>query len=260
MLEDRYALPPPPPRPWYQRISADRWFSLAAIFAALAAAAFTGWYAWDTHGMRIDAQIAAKKQIDDVKLAREAAQRSADAAVSLAEGMTTSAAAAQKSAALSQAQLENSIALFHIDQRARLDVISVTRETEMEPGKPVRFRSSIRNIGKTHALGFKGQEWIVVLPSFKADYTQKILEQSVRDLAPAAGSGYDVELTLSEQEIQSIRNGNIRIWVYGRASYKDIFDDTTEHELKWCYFYPASGKAAPEIRELQICEQHNSSN
>jgi hypothetical protein len=51
-----------------------------AILISFLCAAFTGWYAWDTHEMRLDAQRAAMTQAEESKQARAAAERSAQAA------------------------------------------------------------------------------------------------------------------------------------------------------------------------------------
>jgi nitrogen regulatory protein PII-like uncharacterized protein len=133
-MSDEHFILPQPSRPWYQRISVDRSFSIAAIVASLAAAGFTGWYACDTHGMRRDAQEAARKQAEDVRRAREAAERSANAAAKLADAMKDSADAARQSAGLArqavgifreltsiqEKQFTASERMFQLDQRPQI--------------------------------------------------------------------------------------------------------------------------------------------
>jgi hypothetical protein len=260
MSDDDYLLRKDRPR-WWRLVPVNVWISVGSAVVAICSFVFSGLQYRVTNEQAKIAQAglelakkSAQAQTEDVERSRKAAERSAVAA----EGNQK---AAQSSAELAQAQLENTIRLFHVDQRARVDVDSVTRESEIEAGKPVRFRCAVRNIGKTHALGFTGQGWIAADQTFKPEYwVTNPIERSVKDLGPGGFSGFDTEITLPQSYVEAIKNKTTRIWVYGRATYKDVFDEKTTHQLKWCYFYPPPGDAAPTIRELSICEQHNSSN
>ena len=84
--DDRYALPQPPELEPSQSAlhPRERRRANVAIIVSFICAVFTGWYAWDTHQMRLDVEKATRMQAEDTRRARAASERSARAAESSA--------------------------------------------------------------------------------------------------------------------------------------------------------------------------------
>jgi hypothetical protein len=80
--DDRYALPQPPePEPSQAALHPrERRRATVAIMVSFLCAVFTGWYAWDTHQMRLYAEKASSTQAEEAKETRAASERSAQAA------------------------------------------------------------------------------------------------------------------------------------------------------------------------------------
>ena len=172
MADQRYILPAPRPR--CQRISADRWFSIVAIVASVAAAGSTGWYAWDTHEMRIDAQEASRKQTDDVKRARDAAEKSASAAeksagaaVTLSEAMKASAKAAQQSAEADLASLDLNKRALVLNNVPSMQVMSSRLARALAIGDVPIVTTKLYNAGKGTAYQVIALQWFIVTQDFR---------------------------------------------------------------------------------------------
>ena len=246
-MADQHYVIPPPHRPWFQRISADRWLSIAAILAALLAAGFTGWYAWDTHGLRFEAQEAAKKQAQYVKLSAEAAQKSADAAVLLAEGMKQSAEAGKDSAALARQSVEayrqlvrtqqkqgtDSVRMFQLDQRPRLTFdVSVPegRNVHLAPPTPVVVR--IKNIGKTPAIDSQVRVWAAFAEQVVLSYPPASLYPAILTI----GEG-TIDIGVASPGPNAASSGNLRLFVYGLVTFHDALGSDTSYSEDFCLFY-----------------------
>jgi hypothetical protein len=252
MADQRYIIPTPL-RPWYQRISADRWFSLAAILASAVAAAFTGWYAWDTHGMRVDAQKAANRQEADVRVARDAAVRSADAAILLADGMKKSAEAAQTSAELAKQsvqafrdlsvtqrnQLIASERNFRLDQRPRIDFeVTLSGEKNITLAKPILVTIFVRNRGKTPALGSQAKTYARFAEELIRDYPPEATYPAIVDLSSTSDSFLKVEWQVTALQPTNAARGRLRLYVYGVVTFRDAIGSIDTYSEDFCAFYP----------------------
>lgn len=210
--------------------------SITAIVVSFLAAAFTGWYAWETRRMRrenktfAEQQIAqsrtiSEQQLIQAKLASEASDRSASAA-------ETSAKAAQESARLAAEGMQ-------ISQRAYLGTTSIEFLSNIpNANQSLIAKVILKNLGSSPALN--------VRIAYKMHFQEDV--QTVRPLYPdnkAPGfdiaPGVEVPLehilpgTVTAQNMSDLDNDSKRLYAFGWARYKDIFGK--EHWTKWCYEY-----------------------
>jgi hypothetical protein len=268
MADQRYILPPPP-RPWYQRISADRWFSILAILASVAAAGFTGWYAWDTHGMRLDAQDAAKKQAQDVKLAREAAERSANAAVLLGEGMKKSANAAQQSAELAgktvavmqniagfaREQLVESQRRFELEQRPWFGFQDeIAGELNVNMGKPTSVTATISYTGKGPATDCQVLSTVKFATELKEiQYPASAKVPSIIDFTGTAS--LERKWLVTAGIPNSSATGLLRLYHYGTITCLSAVGKTYQQD--WCSYYPVLTDGRIDTGDTHGCSEGN---
>jgi len=235
MSDQRYLLPRPS-SPWYRQISVDRWFSIAAIVASLSAAAFTGWYAYDTHGMRVDAQEAAKKQGEDVKRAREAAEKSADAAQKSAEAASGTVAAMKDLVATGKTQVEDSRRMFEEDQRPYVwFTVEPDYKTKVRPYEMVVCKIIAAASGKTPLAGLHGK--------FGFSVGQTIVKPEFYEQPGHFTIGPDGKLTITLERwinypLPGLEAGKTKLFVYGKSTFygehnkRHIYHDTL------CVSYP----------------------
>jgi hypothetical protein len=259
MADDQYLLPEFKPA-WFKRVSVDRILSIGAIVIALASATSTllQYRAADRQATTAEralelAKNAAAEQAKDVERSRIAAERGAAAA----EGSNDSA---RISAELSRKQLLNSISLFRIDQRARVDVIGFQRTSDFVVDKPVKFRIQFKNVGKTPGIQFSTETWINVGPKFSPQYIETQGEKpSVSDIGAGTTKLADISVTLGKAWFDQVYLNRARIYVYGYVRYKDIFDAQHLRETLFCAIYPGD-VGGIESRDLDICSTHNTTN
>ena len=201
-------------------------------------------------GVREDAKQSAQKQASDLERTRTAAEKSADAA----DGSRDSA---RRSADIAQQQLQNSLRLFALDQRARVTLFSALRATDVIAGKSVRFRCEMKNTGKTPAVGFQGQMWINIKEKFTPDYPN-VSQTSKGDIGAGASHFFDIEIPINQAQIDAFKAHTMRIFVYGKAEYTDTFNPKQIRHIQWCGSFPPV-IAGIESTELDLCEVHNSS-
>jgi hypothetical protein len=113
----------PAPHPKEQRrTTVALWISCIAAFFALLAAIGSIWQAVEVRQARLDNQRALDAQARDVERSRRAAEKSADAAQQLVQGMLRSAAAVERGADLSRRQLDTSVTALIAQQRPLLEL------------------------------------------------------------------------------------------------------------------------------------------
>jgi hypothetical protein len=267
MPDDRYLIPPPA-RSWCRRISADRWFSIVAILASLAAAIFTGFYAWDTHGMRLDAQEAARKQSEDVKRARQAAEKSAVAAEKsaaaadkLADAMKESAKAAEQSARAGLQSLSLNKRALILSNIPTMEVFNARLLKPLSVGNVPTVTTKLYNASKGTAYSFEAQVWMNITPAFQFIYNSPRGPASITDVAPGPQHIFESTLNhrapLTEEQLKLIQNGQLILYVYGRATY---YDNTLErrrrYTWRWCSSYNPLEDGS-DILLLGVCSEHN---
>jgi hypothetical protein len=265
MPDERYLLPEWKP-PFWKRTSVDRVLSVSALGIALLSAglSFLSYRAADRQASAAveqtklaasaleAARAASKEQAADLERTRKAAEKSADAA----DG---SRYAAAKSADVAQAQYENSIRLFYLDQRARVQHATTTID-ELVPAKPILIRSQLKNVGKTPAIALQAKQWVRLRPTYQIDYEGHANVESTTDLGPEFAIWSSSEITPSEELINALKARKTLLWVYGIATYKDMFGPSELRELKWCAVFPANYSSSWEKRDFGMCPGHNISN
>ncbi len=238
MSDEHYVLPGPK-TPWWRRISAERWISLAALLVALAAATFTGWYAWDTHQMRLGSQKDAVKQNAEIQRSRAASERSATAA--------------ERSAAAAEDALRHTLE----GGRARLSRTLANVTPLVEGGRPTAD-FMLSNKGRSTATDIVQKTWMEVLDA--ETYTlphppTKAL--NAKSLAPddAIMTGIMLQQPLSSRQISDIRSGVKALFVYGDVKFRD--DYSKDHNIEWCSEYTTDVPVVFGL--LPTCRIHNSS-
>jgi hypothetical protein len=238
MADDQYLLPEHEP-PWWKRVSAERWISLAALLVALAAAGFTGWYAWDTHQMRLDARRAAEEQSADTRHSRVASERSAEAA--------------ERSAKAAEEALRHALE----GGRARLSHV-LANVSPLTVGERPTADFMLSNSGRGTATEIVQKVWMEVL---NADLDQlphlpaKVLRAGALASNDKIVTGIILPRPLSAQELSDIRSGSKALFVYGDVKYRD--EAGKERTLEWCSQYTTD---VPTVfGMLPTCRIHNSS-
>jgi hypothetical protein len=170
-----------------------------------------------------------------------------------------SAEAAERSARASELTLSNSVVAFRKANRAWITIDQPTVEmeyhNERESVAGYKATTTFRNSGQTPAQDFVPLEWVKIVPAplnpiydeGEALYGRSVLSRSFL----GAGGTYVTtrSITISSPDFGKFMTMQVKVYVYGRATYRDIFGDV--HNLKWCYFFDSSIQAA------QMCETHN---
>jgi hypothetical protein len=167
--DDQFLLRTRPHTRWWKRISTERWISTVAVIVAAGAAVFSGLQyraanrqADIAEQTREDAQKASKEQTKDVERARIAAEKSADAALKLAEAGAASAksvqrtaGASEESAKLARQQLSTAIEALNEERRPFLEVV----EFHQSDGDNTVW-TRLKNSGRTTAYNTTVTAWI----------------------------------------------------------------------------------------------------
>jgi hypothetical protein len=203
------------------------------------------------------AKQSASSQAGDMERARKSAERSASAA-------EESKDIARDNAEIARSQLQNSIRLFHLDQRARVVVAGLQMVASVVPDQPTRFSATILNSGKTPAIRVHSRMWIYPYPTFPQEpmrysYTGS-REESEHDLGPGIQIDVPNEITLNKATIDAMDRNVVRLWVYGLTTYRDVFNPDVVHTTKWCGYYPSIFGVKSGKQSLETCSTHNTSN
>jgi len=220
--------------------------SIVAIVMSFFAAAFTGWYAWETRKMRRDNKTFADQQIAQSKSSFEAAQRSASIAEQqLAQGKIASEAAdrsakaAEMSAKAAEDTVKTAIQSTQLSQRAYLGTTGIEFLSNIpNANQALVVKVILKNLGNSPALN--------VRLAYKIHFQEDV--QTVRPLYPDnKAPGFDiapgVEIPLEHilpgnvtaQNMNDLASDSKRLYAFGWARYKNIFGK--EHWTKWCYEY-----------------------
>jgi hypothetical protein len=141
------------------------------------------------------------------------------------------------------AAVKSADANARLDQRAWVGTVSF--EGHPEAGKPFNGRVKIRNTGKTFATDVIMLTNYCGLPKGTADPDfKKVIESDAQErhggvLVPNADVGTDVKVLdgniLTAEDVKRIDNGDYAIILFGRVSYKDIFN--CQHWTTFCFRY-----------------------
>lgn len=244
---------------------------MAAILASLAAAGFTGWYAWDTHGMRTDAEKAAKEQREDVKQAREAAQRSARASEQLAEGMDKTSASAEKSAEFAketvkamqsivhaeQGQLAQSREGLKLQQQPRFgEIQEISGELNINTGKPVVITPKVVYSGGGQALNCRFEFNAEFSTDLKAlDYPKSLKMPALVDFSTDASVSLNLTVTAGAPHLST--TGNLKLYTYNTITCDPVIKGEQPYEKTWCTYYPVLIDGRVDKDDVRGCSDGN---
>jgi hypothetical protein len=232
MSDEQYLLPVRPATPWYRRVPAERWISIAAILVALSAAVFTGWYAWDTHQIRLESQRTGERQNVEIQHSRAASERSAAAA-------------------------EDALRYTLESGRARLSRTLANVTPLVAGGRPTAD-FMLTNRGRSTATDIVQETWMEVLdadidrlphPPMKALRAQSLAPDDY------IVTGIILQKAISGQQISDIRSGVKALYVYGDVKFRDERGD--DHTVEWCSEYTTDVPLVFGL--LPTCRIHNSS-
>lgn len=125
---------------------------------------------------------------------------------------------------------------------------------DLEVGKPFDVSVYLKNSGRSPAIEFRA--WATAEPKKageKPTFTRFATRTPSRGiLVPNAVYKIDVNPAkgkdMGEVPVQAIKTGKIKIYIYGRANYKDIFG--RPHWVTFCSYFTTDGKYI-------VCDTHN---
>jgi len=163
------------------------------------------------------------------------------------------AACAAKTSAESFAQIAGTSAqnlqfaqeAMRLEQRAWV-FVSETRVSELQAGKPLGIVVGLKNTGRTPAKNVQIASCIEVLP--KGQLPEPNLEKTQsRGIIPpngtlfvTIGAGRKNAEGVTDRGLQGIMSGELVVWVYGTATYEDIFEN--RQATMFCYMLQPDGK------------------
>jgi hypothetical protein len=172
-------------------------------------------------------------QLKEMQKAAKASSQSADAATRAAESAEESVTLAKESRDLSR-----------LDQRAWVGPFEVTGTPQAD--QVFKITVSVKNTGKTFAKFFSSDILVTrigkddQIPDFKQseeEYRSASKGMSVSVLPPNGVSSSIVAVKkgekLTKDEVNSLQSGEIKLFVFGKATYKDIFG--CEHWTTYCW-------------------------
>jgi hypothetical protein len=257
MADDPPVPPSPDPSPKKIADHPHHWtifLSIGAIAVSLVSAGISMYSAHfaalqyeNAKGVREDAREAAIKQAADVERVRRAAESSADAAA--------------KTAAATQATVDLSRQSSERGERAWVRCAMVSVVQVPSPNQPAIAEAWVMNDGKTLARNVTVRQWISVEPAgkpFRPSYPTT--EQRHFQLGPGSNELVSTTAAVSDAKAGSatgLFNKSAVWYVYGIAEYDDVFT-STRHVTTWCkYYLPERGGAG---NVLPSCSAHNLSN
>ena len=148
-----------------------------------------------------------------------------------------------------------------------VDSLSATVELAepIQPGKAVIFRVVLENQGRSVARKLNPELRFLFSPAsdpFRPDYppvdsfgkTRPVGTSS--DLNPGARTTLVSTSSLSlahEHDVEAVTSGQRMLYLYGRASYFDVYEK--QHELHLCRYYQPVPRAEP--LKLNFCISYN---
>lgn len=166
------------------------------------------------------------------------------------------ATAMETSTRQAQTAFEATTRQAEIAQRAWMTIeVHPTSTEHYQASKPFTVRFRAANVGHTPALSVKRVTYAIKVyksehPTFSIPgtfYAAKDLVYS-GNLVPGGFLYSDITLQLSPTEVQDIIDDKIRIFIYGRIEYSDVFG--TSHWNNFCDYLLSGG-------DIGICAQHN---
>ena len=161
-----------------------------------------------------------------------------------AESARKSATAAAESATTAHEALE-------LGQRAwvTIDDVKVTQKNNL--AYPTVVFTTVKNGGNTPVIDFSTYQHWVVVPTFPKNPTYETApDKSRAPLGPGSEVQLVAEMQYTPQEITQIREDKLSLYLYGRATYEDVF--RKPHATHWCLIF------RPETQQFSVCSTHNS--
>jgi hypothetical protein len=154
--DDRFALPQrPKPEPSQSPLHPrERHRADVAILVSALCAAFTAWYAWDTHQMRLDAEKSGRMQAEEMKQARAAVEQSAKAAERSAEAAEKNISVFRELAATWRGSASDARAIARLDLEPEIRVYATLYPIKTPTGE-IPPNILIKNVGPVEAVQVK---------------------------------------------------------------------------------------------------------
>jgi len=147
-----------------------------------------------------------------------------------------------------------------------LDIQSLAIKNELESFLKWEFRVGVENSGNTPARELVMQVYWIWRPGkdgLVEDFGFPEPRPSDKFLSslPAKGKTYSPKLTIEHGIVRAAYEGRGRLYFYGWATYKDVFDKTPIHRTEFCHEISVLKIKAAEsglLLEVSTHRQHNS--
>jgi hypothetical protein len=155
--------------------------------------------------------------------------------------------------------LHNLTEQLHREQRAWVSVGDVRGVPAA--GSVWDVVATFRNSGRSFAKNLKGATASDLVarnaqPNFAYEKVRKFNGSLISPntdyhlrLVTTRSKGSGRAFPLTEQQLESLNKGNLRLYTHGQATYDDVFG--RHHWLTFCYFW------VPETRAFSPCTEHN---
>ncbi|MDB5429743.1 MAG: hypothetical protein JWP35_859 [Caulobacter sp.] len=209
--------------------------TVATALCAIAAVVFAGLQWKEMHDSAGDAHRLSQATADFASAMKTEAENSGQLVVQA----KNSADAAHSSAAATQAAGSAAQRNAAIQLRAYVGEDSA-EITDFVVGKRPKFEIVLKNTGNTPAYRFGG--WIggSILPfPQRRDIAVGCMKPSERDVPPGGESHFIILLPeLTEDTFNGVNSGKMAIYLFGRYSYRDAFNNITSLPIRLMYGGP----------------------
>jgi hypothetical protein len=166
--------------------------------------------------------------------------------------------------------LTATIQQFHLEQRAWVN-ISIPKAIALETGKEVSFPVGFYNSGRTPAKRFELQAKLIVIPSTNTiKLTDRIDEPKItiktNAMLPNAPETMPIYWVLPERPGELIKldadnhrridAGELRVLVFGRMTYDDVYGVSHWLRFCWCTGWAQLRRIRPD-ESITKCEEYN---
>ena len=196
---------------------------------------------------------AAKRQADKAETISASIQQAADEMK-----ITNSQAkdALDKTLRQSKQVLDASIVNSRLDQRAWVGAIAISKP-ELAVRKDFSASIEVANTGKTPAVKFSSLaqfQWVGNGAHLSPFYMVSGIPGSVSVVQPGMHASINTpQIPITEAQFEAIKEGKLRLYVYGILKYEDIFGKP--HMNKFCGYF-----SSQDMKFATSCDTYNEAN
>lgn len=128
----------------------------------------------------------------------------------------------------------------------------------------IEIEIHVKNVGLTPAHDVLCESWVTLdvwpLPSTFNFFDQKSVEPKSRHIIPPGGIKHyhtGSSRSLNDKELADVHNDKLRVYIYGRITYKDSFGNL--YYTNFCHASTSLGKLGFKSA-IALCDRHNDAN